>query len=335
VHRLTELGAVVTHVARGASPEGFDAEWRIINVFTVDGDLPNRCEMFEESALDAALARFDELSQPGPRFENDATRACASVVDAFNRRDMDGLLALGSVNSRFEDRRKGLRDVAEGPGRWKVVHTMFQTVPNGWRLEVDTVAIRGSRLSLTRGRYRDIDEVDQPIAVELLHVTELGDDGLVDATVNFDTDDIDAAFDELESRYLAGEAAAYAQSWSIIVGAYAALDRGQLPATTTDFEDIDHRRGAAMAPGDLMEFLRSALDQTPDLTIRIAAVHRLCEQGAIVTHAADGTSPEGFEAAWQEVSILTTDGDMLNRIEVYDEADLDAALRRFKELASE
>ena len=61
VHRLSDLGAVVTHVAHGTSQEGFDAEWRMIDVLTVEGDLINRCEIFDEADLDAALARFDEL----------------------------------------------------------------------------------------------------------------------------------------------------------------------------------------------------------------------------------------------------------------------------------
>jgi hypothetical protein len=34
----------------------------MIDVFMVDGDLISRCEMFEESELDAALARFEELA---------------------------------------------------------------------------------------------------------------------------------------------------------------------------------------------------------------------------------------------------------------------------------
>ena len=62
VHRLTDLGVVVTHTARGVSDEDFHAEWRMIDIFTVDGGLISRCEMFEESDLDAALARFDQLS---------------------------------------------------------------------------------------------------------------------------------------------------------------------------------------------------------------------------------------------------------------------------------
>ena len=58
----------------------------------------------------------------------------------------------------------------------------------------------------------------------------------------FDLDDIDAAFEELDARYLAGEAAAHAHTWSVIAQGYAALNRRELPATTPDWVNIDHRR---------------------------------------------------------------------------------------------
>jgi hypothetical protein len=57
---------VVTHVGAGTSKEGFDAEWRMINVVVVDGDLISRSEMFDEADIDTALARFDELNRPAP-----------------------------------------------------------------------------------------------------------------------------------------------------------------------------------------------------------------------------------------------------------------------------
>ena len=66
VHRLSDLGVVVTHTARGISQEDFGAEWRMIDIFTVDGDLISRLEMFDEADLDAALARFDELPVKPP-----------------------------------------------------------------------------------------------------------------------------------------------------------------------------------------------------------------------------------------------------------------------------
>ena len=62
VHRLDDLGAVVTHTARGTSTEGVKAEWRLIELLTVEGNRISRCEQFDEADLDAALARFDELS---------------------------------------------------------------------------------------------------------------------------------------------------------------------------------------------------------------------------------------------------------------------------------
>jgi hypothetical protein len=66
LHLLHDSGAVVTQVSYGTSHEGFDAEWRFVNLLTFEGDLINRAELFDEADLDAALARFDELSPPAP-----------------------------------------------------------------------------------------------------------------------------------------------------------------------------------------------------------------------------------------------------------------------------
>ena len=46
--------------------DGFDAEWRDVCILTVEGDRIRLGEVFDESDLDAALARFDELSQQPP-----------------------------------------------------------------------------------------------------------------------------------------------------------------------------------------------------------------------------------------------------------------------------
>ena len=62
------------------------------------------------------------------------------------------------------------------------------------------------------------------------------------ARVLFDPDDIDAAFKELDARYLAGEAAAHAHTWSVIAEVYAAFNRHELPADA-DWVNVDHRRG--------------------------------------------------------------------------------------------
>ena len=50
------------------------------------------------------------------------------------------------------------------------------------------------------------------------------------AVVTFDADDFDAAFAELDARYMAGEAAAHAHTWSVFMGNYAAFNRREIPA---------------------------------------------------------------------------------------------------------
>jgi hypothetical protein len=51
----------MTRELHGTSQEGFEAEWRMIQLLTVEGDRISRSELFDEADLDAALARFQEL----------------------------------------------------------------------------------------------------------------------------------------------------------------------------------------------------------------------------------------------------------------------------------
>ena len=106
VHRLSNLGAVVTHAAHGTSQEGFDAEWRTINLMTVEGDLFNRSELFDEADLDAALARFDELSRPAPRLENAASQVYERFRAYFAARDWDAMAEMLADDISNDDRRR-------------------------------------------------------------------------------------------------------------------------------------------------------------------------------------------------------------------------------------
>ncbi len=121
----------------------------------------------------------------------------------------------------------------------------------------------------------------------------------------FDPDDIDAAFEELDARYLAGEAAAHARTWSAVTQSLRRDSTAhELPPATPDWVNIDHRRGPTFAPGEFVEYLRAAWDLAQGRRIYIDAVHRLNDLGAVVTHAARGTSKEGFDAEWREVILL-------------------------------
>ena len=126
----------------------------------------------------------------------------------------------------------------------------------------------------------------------------------------FDLDDIDAAFEELDARYIAGEAALHAGTWAIVTQAYALMNQRGLPATTTDWVNIDHRRGATFAPGDMTAYIQAAWDDLErDLHIHVEAVHRLNNIGTVVTQVLKGTTQKGFDAEWRTINLFTVGGE--------------------------
>lgn len=59
----------------------------------------------------------------------------------------------------------------------------------------------------------------------------------------------------------------------------------------------------------------------------------MSDLGAVVTHVVHGTSQRGFAGEWSEIILITVDGDLIDRIEMFDHADLGAALTKFDELS--
>lgn len=327
VHRVNDVAVLVTHVTKGTSEHDFEAEWRIVTLSVLDGDFICRSEMFDEDDLDLAIARFDELAA-APRLENAATRARRRIADAFNRRDLDDFLALSIPSGRYEDRRRGLRDAAEGAELTKVARALFE-MPTGCPLTTTPFAVRGSRLALTRDTYRDPEDA---VVAEHLTLTEVGEGELICDSVLFDPDDLDAAFAELDARYLAGEAAPHARTWSLTTDNYAAFNRREVPSTTPNWVNVDHRRGVSSVAGDIDAYVKELWSMVPDARTRIEVVHRLNDVGAVLTSASSGRSSDGFAAEWKMLHLFVFDRAVFSRCEMFDEADLDVALARFDEL---
>jgi hypothetical protein len=189
------------------------------------------------------------------------------------------------------------------------------------------VATRGRRLAL--GSYSVFDGWS---GSKVLCVSEINAENRLVARVAFDSDDVDAAFAELDARYLAGEAAAHSHTWTALTQVQAAYNRHEFLPTTEDWVNIDHRRGRAFAPGDMIGYIRATYDVTPNVKGHIEAVHRLTSHGAVATEVVTGTSQEGFDAEWREIGLFAFEGDLICRFEMFDESDLDAALARFDEL---
>ena len=332
VHRLSDLGAVVTWASNGTSRAGFQAEWREISIATVVGDLINRSEMFGETDLDAALARFDELTRQAPRLENAASRVYERFWNCFEVRDWDDLKELLAHDVSTDDRRRVV-NAGVRHGRDALIADMRSLAEIEANVTSTVIANRGQRLALTRFCSLNHNLQHGEFGVEMLNIIETDADDRIVAVVSFDPDDLEAAIAELDARYLAGEAAAHAHTWSVITGGYAALNRHELPPTTPDPVSIDHRRGSAFAPGELIAYVRAGWDLGHDIQTYVEVVHRLNDFGAVVTHAAHGSSREGFDAEWRGVDILAVEGDMVSRSEVFDETDIDTAIAKFEQLS--
>ena len=213
VHRLSDLGAVVTHVAHGTSQEGFDAEWRQIDILTVEGDRINRIEIFDEADLDAALTRFDELSPPAPRLENAASQAYERFWTYFAARDWAALAEL-LADDIFTDDRRRVVNAGARHGRDAEIADMRVLADLGMT-NVTVDRHRRPAASASPSLVSDVRQLGRfkPRYSASSRSTPTTGSWRI---VAFDLDDIDAAFEELDARYLAGEAAAHAHTWSVI-----------------------------------------------------------------------------------------------------------------------
>ena len=77
----------------------------MIDILTVEGDLINRCEVFDEADLDAALARFDELHPQARRLENAASQVEQRFLTYFAARDWDAMAEILADDVSMDDRR--------------------------------------------------------------------------------------------------------------------------------------------------------------------------------------------------------------------------------------
>ena len=318
----------------GPTQEGFEAEWREISFLTVDGDLINRFEIFDEADLDAALARFDRAQPAGTAAGKHGEPSAYEHFEAhFAARDWDAMAEI-LADDVFRDDRRRVVSAELRQGRDAEIANCSALAEIGVT-HVTSTSLRpaGERLALVVSASRAATSEPRRSAPRSLVIVEIDADERIVAIVVFDPDDFDAAFAELDARYLAGEAAAHARTWSAIVRAYAAINRHELPPTTPDFESSRPSAGATFAADDLTAYLRAAWDLVP----RQPRLHRSCastERSRSSRHphgewdlTARASTPSGGRSCFS-----TVDGDLFSRCEIFDEADLDAALARFDEL---
>jgi class 3 adenylate cyclase/ketosteroid isomerase-like protein/tetratricopeptide (TPR) repeat protein len=332
---IDESGGVGHIVGRGTTPEGAEVNVEFHMVVIVGDDKLLRLEYYPVDQLDAAIARYRELTDGLLRstvLSNGVSRLLLRSEDFVNRRDVAGAAALHSADLVRDDRRSGFQDVTAG--RDELFGNLTTIADGENQVHSMVVATRGEQLALVSTHW----DLRRGYQIDYLGVVESGPDDLIARIVFFDTDALDAAFAELDARYARGEAVPFSDVWQRHIDGYAAYnarDWDQLRSLLTDdYVFIDHRPvslGRLDGPDAVIEMYRAAIELAPDVRSRVAVIHDINANGALYENRAGGT----FGGSDVEIRFISAtihrDGKMA-LAEVFPIDQLDAARSRFLEL---
>ena len=314
---------------------------RIAYYLTVvdDNDRVSRTELFDDDQYDNAVTRLHELGTRGPDvisvpdIANTATRAFAGGLAEYEAGDFETGAAGIAPDVTLVDRRIG-PTLGELQGRDLFVDNLRRIYELFGRIDVDVIAVRGERLAVTRTRFVSADGFE---TVEY-DVIESNERGLIETVTAFGDADLDAALDELDERYIAGEGAAH--EYMIRRGgdfrnASAARDWIAFAALLADdFVFTDHR-SIGLPDNDRTGYIAvvaASVDQTPDMRM-VARTLEIRGNTTMSRTRRVGTTTEGFAYEWEQIAVGQSAAGLIRRIELFPVQQAIAARARFEELA--
>ena len=254
----------------GRTRGGGDFESQFLRLVMTDGERLTRIEVFELEDLERAEARFEELSRAetvvgeGSRLSNAATRAMDRWIAALEARDRDAMIAGVAASFVYDDRRS-LTGVALDRAEW--ISTQDISLATGLRVRSTTLSILGDRLAMAHERWHGESE-GAAFDGENLTIREVDAEGRTTAIVTFDTNDRQAASDDLLRRFRTSEEGRVLPP--VVFDAVHAVNHrnaaGLRATMGDDFEAVDHRsRGVErMGADEYTAFFDSLVSETSD-----------------------------------------------------------------------
>ena len=215
VRSVQVSGSVVLacHYAETTTDTGSRYEREAWYLLAVDeGGLIDRWEVFGDADGERALARLHELGARDlsvdrvmvPHVENPVTRLVGRTLDLLNRGDLETLVAMDVVAEdvmRFDRRITVSAPTVDDSEDFSVnvagIYEVFGVV------RPEPIAVRGDRLALIRLHCGE----PPAFTMQLLSVYELDGASRIVRESDFDEDQLDAVFDELDERWISGEGA--------------------------------------------------------------------------------------------------------------------------------
>ncbi|MGV0851535.1 ATP-binding protein [Mycolicibacterium phlei] len=332
---LSATCCVVRMEREATGRDGEEYTWSMLLVSEHhDGLITSVCE-FDADDEDAAFACVEELMR---RQEGRlaVSNRCSRTVENFLValvEDVDAAFACVADPYEFDDRRQlpgtvigNNTELREAVRRIKAQYTTF---------DYDTVAVRGDRLCLVRGRWSD----DAGNETGYLHVFELDDDGLLAFEARFDEDDFDGAYRELERRYCADEGAEFANGAMLTVEFIAALNRGEYSRV---FETLVHpdllieNRSSGVFPNRSMSELQTTYEQLSGMVATLrswnSAVCWVSPQCCVGRYERRALGRGGEPYTWTRIYVTGIRGGRICALCEFELDDEDAALAYAEEL---
>ena len=298
--------------------------------------------VFDPADLDAAYAELDRrfaegqgaTSQPPALPMTLALEGADRYDEHFRRRDWDGIAELIAEDVTIDDRRFQQRV----EGRATVLQNL-QLIGDVMQRSCTPVATRGQLLALLRCAYSS-GRGEGHVEMDSLEVGEIDADGKLRAIVAFASDDVDAAFEELDRLFLTREGAVNPGAVLLSRGLLDAIVRRDWAAFESyiapDATFVDHRAMGWATRGreEYMSSLRDLVAMVPDIASENLAVPRISAQGVVGVWRFAGTYGDGSRFENARVLVILNDGRLITRAESFSLEDLDAANARFDELTA-
>jgi hypothetical protein len=326
----------------GTNTEGGDFETFAVWLTLHENERLVGSEYFDLEAIDAALARFEELRVSAARDPlaippNAAMRAQDRFSPAMAQRDWTALRSFAREDFRYEDR--GKRAQLSGDVETWIVSVEFNNTLPGFRAEREIIGTLGERILLQHLVWTSGPE-DGRLENPRISLLEVDADGRLQAVILFDPEDRAAAFEEAEARFIAGEAATVGGQASVAAlnGALARQDWSALRESLTDgfemrdFRTLGHGVLTRDAHVDSMRVLATLGSRVRVEHLRLLAWNR---HGRVSVVRTAGLNEVGGEFEILALGVLISEGDRVALLERYDLADAERALARFEALCAE
>jgi hypothetical protein len=293
-----------------------------------------RYDIYDLDQLDHAEARFAELAPDPLRIPpNAATRAGARQKEAFEARDWAAIRAQVGEGFGFEDR--GRRALISGDFETWLSSMQFNSALPGFDSRIELIGTVGDRLALYRMVWTGGSEGGY-FENARLRVVEVDAAGKLHAMIFYDGEDRREAFSEAQRRFSIGEAAGFEGQAAIAAFNTAAshMDWAAMrERMAPDAIYMDHRiLGLGTLTADAwIESVRALIELAPDVESEQFRIVCWDRRGRVAVRRNFGTNLAGgpFENVF--IDFALTDGERIQRLEIFDLDDLERAIARFAE----